>query len=123
MDNMQYEETLDAVEEPPRRPESQRRIVSGQRSELAADLVHEELDVVTDPARAVAAEVAQVLADLGRVHTGSGRHGVGGNDYWESGTLHPDRVLADLLTSAPRERFAQLRAPGDSPDLLAGMVL
>lgn len=26
-----------------------------------------------------------------------GPHGVGGNDYWESGTLRPDLVLADLL--------------------------
>ena len=37
-------------------------------AEFATDLVHEEVDVVAHAPRAVAAEVAQVLADLGRVH-------------------------------------------------------
>ena len=38
------------------------------RPELALDLEHQELDVVADAAGAVAAEVREVLADLGGVH-------------------------------------------------------
>ena len=54
------------------------RPVVGQ-AELAADLVDEEIDVVADAAGAVAAEVAEVLAHLGRVDAGEfgeflGRH-------------------------------------------------
>src|SRR6185369_11273532 len=38
--------------------------------ELTADLVDEEGDLVADPARAVAAEVGEVFADLRGVHPG-----------------------------------------------------
>ena len=39
-------------------------------TELTPDLVHEVVDLVADATRAVAAEVRQVLADLGGVDTG-----------------------------------------------------
>ena len=39
-------------------------------TKLATNLVHEKFDVVPDSTRAVAAEVAQVLADLGSIDAG-----------------------------------------------------
>ena len=45
------------------------RPVAGE-AELPGDLVEEVVDVVADAARAVGAEVREVLADLGRVHAG-----------------------------------------------------
>jgi hypothetical protein len=39
-------------------------------TKFAPNLVHEEFDVITDPACAIAAKVAQVLADFGCVDSG-----------------------------------------------------
>ena len=49
------------------------------QTEFALDLVHEVGGLVTDPARAVTAEIAQVLAHLGRIDAGQFGQLLGGD--------------------------------------------